>query len=221
MATGQIGGLMQRARQAEQKAQRRAAILEAADALLEPESYELPAAAKIAGKAGLAKGTLYLYFTTKEEIYVALLGQEYARWSEGVMEGLSEEWPSLDHFLQRFIAFCVANPKTMFLACMGPVMLERNISEASALVFKKGLADATREVSALLSVAFPPLSVDQARKLFLHMFMLTIGVWQHTHPPEAVGNVLAQEELKALQLDFERDLYAALEALWKGYRGRR
>ena len=212
---------MQRARQAEQKAQRRAAIINAADALLEPGSYELPSAAQIAVKAGLAKGTLYLYFTTKEEIYLALLGQECARWSELVMEGLSYEWPSLDHFLQRYIAFCVANPKTMFLACRGPVMLERNIGEESAFAYKKGLADATRQVSALLSVAFPPLSADQARKLFLHMFVLATGLWQQTHPPEVLRSVLAREELKAIRLDFEKDLYAALDALWKGYRGRR
>ena len=212
---------MQRARRAEQKAQRRSAILEAAEALFEPGSYELPPAAQIAVKAGLAKGTLYLYFRTKEEIYLAVLGRGYARWSERMMEGLSGEWPRLDPFLRRYIAFCVANPKTMFLACMGPVMLERNISEESAFAFKKGLADATRRVGELLSVAFPPLGVDQARKLFLHMLVLTIGLWQQTHPPEAVRRALAREELKAIRLDFEKDLYAALEALWKGYRGTR
>ena len=212
---------MRRARQPEQKAQRRAAIINAADTLLEPGSYELPSAARIAVKAGLAKGTLYLYFTTKEEIYLALLGEGYERWAEAVMEGLSEEWPNLSHFLQRYIAFCVANPKTMFLACMGPVILERNVSEESAFAYKKSLADVMREVSALLSVAFPPLSVDEARKLFLHMSVLTMGLWQHTHPPEALRSVLARDELKAIRLDFDEDLYAALDALWKGYRGRR
>ena len=212
---------MQRARQPEQKAQRRASIIEAADALLEPGSYELPSAAQIAVKAGLAKGTLYLYFTTKEEIYLALLGEGYERWAEQVMGGLSEEWPNLNHFLRRYIAFCVANPKTMFLACMGPVMLERNVGEESAFAYKKNLADAARRVSELLSVAFPPLSVDQARKLFLHMVVLTTGLWQQTHPPEAVRGMLAREELKAIRLDFEKDLYAALEALWTGYWGRR
>ena len=212
---------MQRARQPEQKAQRRAAIINAADALLEPGSYELPSAAQIAVKAGLAKGTLYLYFTTKEEIYLALLGEGYERWAEQVMGGLSEEWPNLSHFLRRYIAFCEANPKTMFLACMGPVILERNVSEESAFAFKKGLADATREVSELLSAGFPPLSVDQARKLFLHMLVLTTGLWQQTHPPEALRGVSARDELKAIRLDFEKDLYAALDALWKGYRGRR
>lgn len=221
MTSGHIGGVMKRARHAGQKAQRRAAILKAADALLEPESCTLPSAAQIAAKSGLAKGTLYIYFTSKEEIYLALLGKGAARWSEGVMEGLSEDWPNLDHFLQRYIAFCVANPKTMFLACMGPLLLERNAGEESVYSYKKGLADTTRQVSELLSVAFPPLSVQQARKLYLHMLVLTSGLWQQTHPPKTVRSVLAREELKAIQLDFEKDLYAALDALWKGFRGKR
>lgn len=212
---------MQRARQAKQKAARRAAILEAADALLSPGEYGLPSAARIAAQAGLAKGTLYLYFGTKEEIYLAQLAEGCAHWSERVMEGLSKEWPSLDHFLRRYIAFCVENPKTMFLACVGPAILERNVSEEMAFAFKKGLADATRQVGELLSVAFPPLSAEQSRKLYQHMSALTTGLWQQTHPPDTMRRVLEREELKALQMDFERDLYTALNALWKGYRGRR
>ncbi len=212
---------MQRARQAEQKAKRRAAILEAADTLLSPDDGDLPSAARIATQAGLAKGTLYLYFRTKEEIYLAQLAEGYARWAERVMKGLSEEWPSLDHLLRRYIAFCVANPKTMFLASIGPAVLERNVSEEAAFAFKKGLADTVRQVGELLSVAFPPLSAEQARKLYLHTAALTTGLWQQTHPPETVRRVVEREELKAIQMDFEKDLYTALDALWKGYRGRR
>ncbi len=212
---------MKRARQKEQKAQRRDAILRAAEALLDPESYALPSAAEIAGEASLAKGTLYIYFTTKEEIYLAILGRELARWSEMVMAGLSEEWPSLDHFLQRYIAYCVANPKTMFLACLGPVTLEPNASEESVFAYKKGVADAARQVSELLSVVFPPLSVRQSRKLYLYMLVLTTGLWQQTHPPKTVRAVLARNEVKALRLEFESDLHAALDALWKGFRGKR
>lgn len=212
---------MLRARRAEQKAERRAAILEAADALLSPGEYGLPSVARIAAQAGLAKGTLYLYFRTKEEIYLVQLAEGYARWSERVMKGLSEEWPSLDHFLQRYIAFCVENPKTMFLAGMGPAITERNVSEEVAFAFKKGLADTTRQVGELLSVAFPPLSVEQSRKLFLHMSALSTGLWQQTHPPETMRRIMERDELKAIQMDFEKDLYTALDALWKGYRGRR
>ena len=65
--------MLLRARQDEDKAIRRATILKAAEDLLEVGAPDLPSASAIAKEAKLAKGTLYLYFGTKEEIYLSVL----------------------------------------------------------------------------------------------------------------------------------------------------
>jgi len=212
---------MATAPRSERRAERRSAILEAADAILDPEMYELPSAAEIAAKAGIAKGTVYLYFKTKEEIYLALLGRGYTQCAEYMMEDLSGGWLRLEEFLGRYISFCLANPKTMTLACMGPVLLERNSGEKLAFAFRRDLATSTREVAEMVAVTLPPLGVEDARRLLLQTLVLSAGLWQQAFPPVNLRQVYAHEDVKAIQTDFKQDLYGALEALWKSSRGRR
>ena len=60
-----------RALDGDDKEARRQTILDAAEQLF-AERHELANVADVAAAAGLAKGTVYLYFQTKEEIYLAL-----------------------------------------------------------------------------------------------------------------------------------------------------
>ena len=60
-----------RAVDGDDKEARRQTILDAAERLF-AERHELANVADVAESAGLAKGTVYLYFQTKEEIYLAL-----------------------------------------------------------------------------------------------------------------------------------------------------
>ena len=58
----------QRARSLEQKAVRRLAVLEAAEAYFHDVGYQAFSMAQLAKNTGVAKGTLYLYFKTREEL---------------------------------------------------------------------------------------------------------------------------------------------------------
>ena len=65
--------MRQRAIAEDEKLAKRRSILDAALALYLENSRELPSVSRIAEASGLAKGTVYLYFRTKEEIFLALL----------------------------------------------------------------------------------------------------------------------------------------------------
>lgn len=208
--------MLLRARHESDKAIRRAAILNAAEELLEIGASELPPVSAIANRANLAKGTLYLYFETKEEIYISILTRRFSLWVDVITEVLGGIERSLPGFVSRYTDFCVSNPKTLYLATIGPTLLERNIGEERAYEFKKVLADSTRYIGMLISNAFPVVSEAQGRALLLQTFALTTGLWQHTHPPRVIATVYEREELSILRLDFERELRQAIEALWKG-----
>src|SRR5918993_87591 len=65
---------------------RRACILNAARCVFARQGYADTIVDDIAGQAGIAKGTLYLYFKSKEEIFLAALIQDSRR-----MEALTRE----------------------------------------------------------------------------------------------------------------------------------
>ncbi len=59
--------------------QRRGSILQAARAVFARQGYANTVVDDIASEAGIAKGTLYLYFPSKEKIYLAALLEEARR----------------------------------------------------------------------------------------------------------------------------------------------
>ena len=77
MTVGQI-----RARSAEAKAGRRLQILDCAAALCAQSGYDELAVSDVAARAGLAKGTIFRYFPTKEDLGRALAEAHLARWSD-------------------------------------------------------------------------------------------------------------------------------------------
>ena len=71
---------MKRAIDDKQKETRRRMILDSALHLFEDSDGHLSTVAAIADRSGIAKGTLYLYFKTREEIYLALLEDFLNSW---------------------------------------------------------------------------------------------------------------------------------------------
>src|SRR5215813_1441938 len=63
----------------EATAQRRAAILKAARTVFARQGYASTVVDDIARQADIAKGTLYLYFPSKEQIYLAALLEDAQR----------------------------------------------------------------------------------------------------------------------------------------------
>ena len=71
-----------RARTDEQKHFRRQQILDSAENLFGEVGYEAFSMANLARATGVVKGTLYLYFKTKEEVFLSLYNQSLVRWSD-------------------------------------------------------------------------------------------------------------------------------------------
>jgi AcrR family transcriptional regulator len=71
---------MQRARSEAAKLEREDSILTATEILLRQSCYDSMTMQAVATAAGLAKGTLYLYFTSRESLVLAVFGRLFDRW---------------------------------------------------------------------------------------------------------------------------------------------
>ena len=71
------------------KEERRQALLDAAEKLYLRHPDRMASVAEVAGAAGLAKGTVYLYFPSKEEMLLALHERHVASFFAALMRRLA------------------------------------------------------------------------------------------------------------------------------------
>ena len=84
----------QRARNEEQKQQRRSALLAAATRMLENQAMEEVSLNAIAREANVSKANVYRYFESREELFMTLMLEALRRWQSDVIESLREGEPS-------------------------------------------------------------------------------------------------------------------------------
>jgi len=210
--------MLQRARKDEDKQERRALIISAVRQLcLKRQNIDLTVA-EVANQAKLAKGTVYLYFKTKEEMLLALLGEELTQWAQSITKRLKKI-----HGQQALAARAakqVANSlqgREIFLRLLValPGILEHNIDETTAYHFKQVLLEALKPIAAQIEEL---LKIRKGRgvNVILNLHVLLIGLKLTSDPAPVVKKVLAMPQLKPLRLDFVPEFIRAATYFLEG-----
>ncbi len=207
-----------RARRPEQKAQRRAALLEAAGELVDEHGAMGVSVGAIAKRVRLSKGNLYRYFESREAILLELLHSGWIDWVEAVERELAplggcDDPRAVAGALTRVTA---VRARTCELVSVMSAVLEQNVSEAQILDFKlRGLGLFIRLGNAL-HAALPGLGIVGARDFLSAYVALIAGLWPMAHPPPAVQRVLERPELQGFSHDFATSLETTTRALLLG-----
>src|SRR5919206_2505210 len=86
----------QRSLKERQRQERAALILQAAEAVLAEKGYHDTSMDEIASRVGIAKGTIYLHYASKDELVVDLFVRELATFRDTVEQIATEEAPARD-----------------------------------------------------------------------------------------------------------------------------
>ena len=205
-----------RARKEEDKLARREDILGVAARSLGRRQYARVTMAEIAERCGLAKGTLYLYFSTKEELFLAALEVEVAAWFDTISEELIQRGRTDPRTFAEVVAHTLTTRETLTdLLPLLHTVLEQNIDSETALRFKRMLRDKLVAGAAVVERSLPLHPGDGVR-LLLRTHAVVVGLRQMADPPPAIAEVLARPELHPLQIDVEHELLDSLTALVRG-----
>lgn len=241
----ELEGSKRRAMSDADKQQRRRAILEAALWVLLDTPFEQITVAQLAERLGLAKGTLYLYFSTKEALFLEVQQQQLTLWFDALEEALLQNGTLTAHELADLICTTIfAQPVMPRLLTVLHTVLERNITLEQALAFKWFVYDRFARAAALIEKRMPALApkptespapttsaaspksdavhipaseIGQGIELLMRLHALVLGTWQMTDSSAVVRAALVtRAELGIFDLQFEKVLPGALRDLISG-----
>jgi len=211
--------IRQRAIQAEAKQERHDAILDAAERVLSRERERTASVSEVADEAGLAKGTVYLYFPSKEELLLAVHERNIDGYFGALIARLEGDRPvAIDDIIALTYRHVVEPPLFLPLAarCFG--MMGQGVPPDAALAFKQRMAQRLQRAGAGLERHFPDLAAGEGVGLLRHSFALIIGLWQMSG--DAAGGGCARDLKLADPVVFgwqyAGELDRALRTLWVG-----
>lgn len=216
--------IAKRARSDEQKGERREEILIAAGALLEKKPFHRIGIADIAAQAGMAKGTVFLYFKTKEELFLAIAAREFERWFDE-MDLLFAEIAGCtgkearDRVLNALSEMLKPDALLISLIPIVHTVLEQNIKYPQAREFKRMLGRRLPRTGALLEGCLSFLRPGQGATFLLWMYALVIGFSHLAKPAPVIKEVFRKEPaLRMMQIDFSASYPDALGAILDGWK---
>ncbi|MEO5694376.1 MAG: TetR/AcrR family transcriptional regulator [Usitatibacter sp.] len=208
--------MKQRAIGTEDKEIRRQAILDAVEKLFVKHPQRMASVSEVAATAGLAKGTVYLYFPSKEEMLLALHERHVAHFFGRLLQKLAEPGPldfndifpvTRDHLIR------LPGYLELTSRCFG--LMDREIPADTAIAFKARIAQTLQGAGVHLERHFG-MARGGGVNLLLHSYGLIMGLWQLLHPNKRFGKAMRRPELRILDRNYEKEIELALRSLWTG-----
>nr|WP_192876320.1 TetR/AcrR family transcriptional regulator [Rhizorhabdus dicambivorans] len=125
--------------------EKRRAILDVATVLFRETGYERATMAEISARVGGSKATLYGYFKSKEELFVAAMIEALGEQSQVMLDLLDPSVPQVDRVLRRFgEAYLDFIMRPDVLAVTRAAVAEGAHVEVGALLYERGPSAAGR-----------------------------------------------------------------------------
>jgi AcrR family transcriptional regulator len=216
--------VFQRARSAEQRAERCQAILGAATAML----GEMPVAQvtlnELSRRAGLAKSNVLRYFESREAVLLELLDSAWQDWLaqldedlEATVEPAAPLAARCDQLAAALASSLTSRPMLCDLISAQAAVLERNVSPRVAAHYKRASMAGIAALGRLARRCVPELGENDAFRLAGPVVIMIGALWPHTQPSAAlIAAYEADPALAAMRLDFTTTLREVLQVMIAG-----
>jgi TetR/AcrR family transcriptional regulator len=208
----------QRATRREQKAERVSAILEAAAELYTTREFDDVHMVAIAERVGLAKASLYEYFRTKDDVFIALALQDVESWASDVESRLRRlRRPDAERIAAALTAALRGQARLLRLRLTVRSILERRPAIGEVAEFTRCFFASMQRVAAALNAACPQLTPEDVTEFGIQHQAVNAGLWSMTHPPKKLDAACDLSEFRSVGFDFfelfERTIHLILRGL--------
>lgn len=215
--------LRQRAIQAEHKRERHDAILDATESVLRRSPDGAVNVSDVAAEAGLAKGTVYLYFPSKGALLLAVHERRVDAFFRDVIALVEGEGQAaIEPMLALTRRHIVDPPQFLPLAsrCFGALVQDVPLDDL--LAFRQRMAARLERAGAGFERRFPSLAPGDGVALLRRSYALILGLWQMsggTDGENAHCAMAGPAPSPVFAWRYPVELETALRGLWRGMVG--
>ena len=164
---------------------RKEEIINACAALYETMSFKEITLKEIGLRTSFTRTSIYNYFQTKEEIFLALLQREYQAWT-GDLETVLRRHDAMtaDEFADILASTLEKRTCMLKLESMNLYDMEGSSRMENLVSFKKTYARAMEAVTRCLERFFPAMTAQDIREFLYAFFPFLFGVYPYAVPTE-------------------------------------
>ena len=164
---------------------RKEEIIDACASLYETKSFRDITIRDIGEKTSFTRTSIYNYYHSKEEIFLALLRREHEAWTED-LNGISRQYGKLsaEDFADKLARSLEKRGCMLKLMSMNIYDMEVNSRLENLADFKKSYANALQAVTCCLERFFPSMTADNIQEFLYALFPFLFGVYPYTSHTE-------------------------------------
>ena len=169
----------------EEIARKREEIVDACEQLYQTTGFKEITLKEISKITSFSRPTIYNYFETKEEIFLALFKREYDRWNED-LQSINEENERLTkaQLAEKIAQSLAERPQLLKLLSMNNFDMEANSRQEFLTSFKESYGGSLRRMSRLLTKFCPDMSVSDIQNFIYIFFPFMFGIYPYTEVTE-------------------------------------
>lgn len=178
--------------------QRREEIISACEKLYQTMSFKEITLKEIGQETSFSRPTIYNYFRTKEEIFLALFEREYMRWNEDLVI-ISEENDSLTvmQIADKIACSLEKREQLLKLLSMNNYDMEANSRQELLTAFKAAYGQSMTKIRGILSKFCPKMSSEEQQNFIYVFFPFMFGIYPYAKVTEK-----QKAAMKDAQVDF-------------------
>ena len=161
--------------------ERKDEIINACEELYQTKSFKEITLKDISEKTTFSRPSIYNYFQTKEEIFLALFKREYERWIKD-LEDIYTKNDKLDkqEFAKQVALSIEKRHQLLKLLSMNLYDMETNSRMEQLVYFKKSYGESIKSVKKLLDKFFKDMKEEEKEKFIFSFFPLMYGIYPYT-----------------------------------------
>ena len=192
-------------------AARKEEIVNACEQLYQTMSFKDITLKEIGNVTSFTRTSIYNYFQTKEEIFLALYEREYDRWNEELISILHDNDSLNREELSEKIATSIANRQQLLkLLAMNNYDMEANSRPELLVSFKVAYGNSMKNVCRLLERFCPDMSVEEIQNLIYIFFPFMFGIYPYTSVTDKQREAMKEAEVDYVYQSVYELTYACL-----------